>query len=103
MDAIDVLTQDIEQLVLKVVGIENNLESEANSVLKVEGHGARRGAGRPPYYPTVEETEEAIERYFEEADAKKWPYSILDLAYALGSTSRHSLLNYKTSRYLWTR
>ena len=95
MDTIDVLTQGIEQLVLKVVGIENNLESEAKGVLKVEGHDARRGAGRPPYYSTVEEMEEAIERYFEEADAKKWPYTIPDLAYALGFTSRQSLLNYQ--------
>ena len=37
----------------------------------------------------------AIEQYFADADGKKWPYTIPDLALALGFTSRQSLLNYQ--------
>ncbi len=36
-----------------------------------------------------------IDQYFEDADAKKWPYTVPDLALALGFTSRQSLLNYQ--------
>lgn len=50
--------------------------------------------GRPPYYSSPEEMQEVIDKYFDDADAKKWPYTIPDLALALGFTSRTSLLNY---------
>jgi len=53
-----------------------------------------RGAGRPPYYSSVQEMQAAIDGYFNMADEKGWPYTIPDLALALGFTSRQSLLNY---------
>ncbi|MEF3695534.1 terminase small subunit [Desulfolutivibrio sp.] len=57
-------------------------------------HEDSRGAGRPPYYSSVEEMQEVIDAYFTMADEKGWPYTIPDLALALGFTSRQSLLNY---------
>jgi hypothetical protein len=53
-----------------------------------------RGPGRPPYYSSVQEMQAAIDGYFNMADEKGWPYTIPDLALALGFTSRQSLLNY---------
>jgi hypothetical protein len=53
-----------------------------------------RGAGRPPYYSSVQKMQAAIDAYFNMADEKGWPYTIPDLALALGFTSRQSLLNY---------
>lgn len=51
--------------------------------------------GRPAYFSCAEDMQAAIDDYFEDADAKKWPYTVPDLALALGFTSRQSLINYE--------
>ena len=94
MDTVESLTHEIEQLVLKVMSLEKCVENTASQAVAVKENDGPRRAGRLPYFSTVEEMDEAIERYFEEADARKWPYTIPDLAFALGFTSRQSLLNY---------
>ena len=94
MDTVESLTHEIEQLVLKVMSLEKCVENTATQTVVVKEHDGPRRAGRPPYFSTVEEMDDAIERYFDEADARKWPYTIPDLAFALGFTSRQSLLNY---------
>ena len=72
--------------------------------------------GRPPFYNSVEEMQEMIDRYFEDCDGKivydkegnpvrnkdgkiirddRRPYTITGLALALGFNSRQALLNYE--------
>jgi hypothetical protein len=72
--------------------------------------------GRPPFYNSVEEIQEMIDKYFEECDGKPFldkdgnpvrnkdgkiirddrrPYTITGLALALGFNSRQALLNYQ--------
>lgn len=72
--------------------------------------------GRPPFYNSVEEMQEMIDRYFAECDGKpvldkdgnpmrnkdgkiirddRRPYTITGLALALGFNSRQALLNYE--------
>ena len=72
--------------------------------------------GRPPFYSSVEELQEAIDKYFEECDGDivygpeglpmrnkygkiirdgRRPYTVTGLALALGFTSRQALLNYQ--------
>lgn len=72
--------------------------------------------GRPPFYSSVEEMQEMIDKYFEECDGKvlldengvpmrnkygriirddRRPYTITGLALALGFNSRQALLNYE--------
>ena len=74
------------------------------------------GAGRPPFFSSVEEMQEAIDKYFEECDGEivydpdglpmrnkygkiirdgRRPYSVTGLALALGFNSRQALLNYQ--------
>jgi hypothetical protein len=72
--------------------------------------------GKPPFYNSVEEIQEMIDKYFEECDGKvltdengnpmrnkdgkvirddRRPYTITGLALALGFNSRQALLNYQ--------
>ena len=51
-------------------------------------------AGRPRKYNKVEDMEIAIDKYFQECDAKEEPYTMSGLALALGFDSRRSLINY---------
>jgi hypothetical protein len=91
-----------EGLSAVVVELMKQIEVLQASVDNASGSGEStlavmepKRAGRPPHFSTVGEMEDAIERYFNEADEKKWPYTIPDLAYALGFNSRQSLLNYQ--------
>lgn len=75
----------------------------------------KHAGGRPPYYTTKEEMQKLVDQYFEECGGeilldkdgnprltkydeviyiKSTPPSIAGLSYALGFTSRQSLLNY---------
>lgn len=49
---------------------------------------------RPRKYNKVEDMQVAIDKYFEECDAKDEPYTMSGLALALDFDSRQSLLNY---------
>lgn len=49
--------------------------------------------GRPWKYTSDEELKKDIDRYFNECDEKGWPYTMSDLALALG-ISRYTLINY---------
>ena len=46
-------------------------------------------------YNSVEEMQKAIDKFFEDCDAKGEPYTITGLALALDFNSRQSLLNYE--------
>lgn len=50
--------------------------------------------GRPLKYDSVEKMQKDIDKYFEECDEKKEPYTVSGLAYAL-DTNRTTLLNYE--------
>lgn len=49
---------------------------------------------RPRKYNTVEEMDIAIDKYFADCDAKDEPYTMTDLALALGFLERKSLIDY---------
>lgn len=49
--------------------------------------------GRPRKFETVEEMQEAVDRYFKECEEDKVPFTVSGLAYAL-DTNRQTLLNY---------
>ena len=51
-------------------------------------------SGRPSKFKSVEELQEAIDKYFEECDETKRPYTVSGLAYAL-DTTRRTLLDYQ--------
>ena len=50
--------------------------------------------GRPSKFKSVEELQEAIDKYFEECDERGKPYTVSGLAYAL-DTTRRTLLDYE--------
>lgn len=50
--------------------------------------------GRPLKYESVKEMQKDIDKYFEECDENKKPYTVSGLAYAL-DTNRQTLLNYE--------
>lgn len=50
--------------------------------------------GRPAKYNNVEELQTAIDKFFQECDEKKEPYTITGLTLALGFVDRRSLLDY---------
>lgn len=50
-------------------------------------------SGRPWKYTSDEELQKDIDQYFNECDKKGWPYTMSDLALALG-VSRYTLINY---------
>jgi len=93
--------ENVEELRSALALLKNKIDaleampSETPQELAVVDGGVSRGPGRPPYFESVEEMQAAIEQYFADADGKKWPYTIPDLALALGFTSRQSLLNYQ--------
>lgn len=96
MDNVMELKDAVAALKEKIALLENNLEEpKHDAVALVEEASAPRGPGRPPHFSSVEQMQTAIDQYFDDADAKKWPYTIPDLALALGFTSRQSLLNYQ--------
>lgn len=96
MDNVMELKNAVAALKEKIALLENNLEEpKHDAVAVVEEASAPRGPGRPPHFSSVEQMQTAIDQYFDDADAKKWPYTIPDLALALGFTSRQSLLNYQ--------
>jgi len=51
--------------------------------------------GRPAKYKTPEELEAAINAYFEDCDKREVPYTVPGMAYFLGFSDRHSILDYK--------
>lgn len=51
--------------------------------------------GRPRKYKTVDEMQQAIDKYFLDCDNEGIPYTITGLSLALGFDSRVSLLNYE--------
>jgi hypothetical protein len=53
----------------------------------------KHAGGRPPLYTSVEELDKGIERYFQECDVTRTPYTMSGLAYALGM-DRTSLIRY---------
>lgn len=96
MDNVRELKDTVAALKKKLALLEESLEEpEHNAVAVVEEVSAPRGPGRPPHFSSVEQMQTVIDQYFEDADAKKWPYTVPDLALALGFTSRQSLLNYQ--------
>lgn len=50
--------------------------------------------GRPPKFTSVEDMQAAIDKYFDDCDQTKRPYTMAGLAYEL-DMSRQSLINYK--------
>jgi hypothetical protein len=51
--------------------------------------------GRPRIYDSVEDMQEAIDKFFQECKDEEIPPTIQGLALALGYNSRQSLLNYE--------
>ncbi|NDY57390.1 hypothetical protein G3N56_11620 [Desulfovibrio sulfodismutans] len=99
METITKLKERIKELEYEIQ-IKNNsndiviCQSDNDTVCDDANCEGSRGAGRPPYYSSVQEMQAAIDAYFHMADEKGWPYTVPDLALALGFTSRQSLLNY---------
>lgn len=53
----------------------------------------KHAGGRPPIYSSVEELDKDIQKYFDNCNKDKRPYTMSGLAYALGM-DRRTLINY---------
>lgn len=80
-------TETIDMVVISTRGVDATSE--------VARHDNVARDVRPPYFTSAREMQVLIDEYFALADEKKWPYTIPDLALALGFLSRTSLLNYQ--------
>ncbi len=95
MNTTESLSSVVVELMKRIEVLQTSVDNASGSGESALAVMEPKRAGRPPHFSTVEEMQEAIDRYFQEADEKKWPYTIPDLAYALGFNSRQSLLNYQ--------